>query len=50
MNDHLKKTSSTTSSAALKTIDRIKKMHSLGDKVSSNANLFAKKGPTIDDF
>ena len=51
INDHLKKSSSTASSAALKTIDRIKKMHSLGDKVSQISPSISKmKGPTIDDF
>ena len=32
INDHLKKTSSTASSSALKTFDRMKKMYSLGVK------------------
>ena len=51
INDHLKKTSSTASSAALKTIDRIKKMHSLGDKVTTNTLPCIKsKGPSIEDF
>ena len=49
--DYLKKTSSTTSSAALKTIARIKKMHSLGGNackdLSVSTTIKVGKGPVI---
>ena len=54
LNDHLKKTSSTTSSAALKTFDKMKKMYKLGSKASLTALPTPpppkQKGPSIDDF
>ena len=46
INDHLKKTASTTSSAVLKTIDKIKRMHSLGNRASISPPP-KPKGPTI---
>ena len=52
--DYLKKTSSTASSAALKTIDRIKKMHSLGGNAGrelyKSTTIKIGKGPVIEDF
>ena len=52
VNDHLKKTSSSTSSVALKTMDRMKKMYSLGARSSLSTALapVRAKGPCIEDF